>query len=438
MISAWRSVMIALVLLASAGWPARAETVAHLLSVDGAIGPAITDYVLRGIENAERDGARLVVLRLDTPGGLDSAMRDIIRGILHSPIPVVTWVAPSGARAASAGTYILYASHAAVMAPATNLGAATPVSLGGGGAEGKDSPPSAMERKAVNDAVAYIRGLAEMRGRNADWAERAVREAVSLTASDALRMGVIDAVARDIDAVLAAVHGMEVSIGGRKVAIESQGARVERIEPDWRTRFLATITDPNVAYLLLMIGLYGVIFELANPGAVFPGVIGGIALLVGLFALNLLPIDYAGVGLVLLGICLMVGEAFMPSFGILGLGGAIAFAFGSVMMFDRGVPGFQVSPVVVGLATLSALGLFALVLSMLARSRRRPVVSGREAMLGSIGHVTDWAEGHGAVRVHGERWQARSGAALSPGQRVRVAGLRGLELDVEPAEEENP
>lgn len=430
-----------MLLVVSWAAPVGAETVARLLSVNGAIGPAITDYVLRGIEAAERDGARLIVLRLDTPGGLDAAMRDIIRGILRSPVPVVTWVAPPGARAASAGTYILYASHAAVMAPATNLGAATPVSLGGAPNsedQNKENPQSAMERKAVNDAVAYIRGLAEMRGRNADWAERAVREAVSLTASDALRMGVIDAVARDLDEVLAAVHGMEVAIAGRKVSIDSRGARIERIEPDWRTRLLATITDPNVAYLLLMIGLYGVIFELANPGAVFPGVIGGIALLVGLFALNLLPIDYAGVGLVLLGIGLMVSEAFIPSFGILGIGGAIAFAIGSVMMFGTQAPGFRLSPVVVGVTTLSALGLFALVLSMLARSRRNPVVSGREAMLGSVGRVTDWAGGQGAVLVHGERWQARSRGVLVPGQRVRVTRMHGLELDVEPAEEEGP
>jgi len=445
-----------------------AERSAVLLEVRGAIGPASADYVLRGLVAAEERGAALVVLRLDTPGGLDSSMRDIIQGILAAKLPVVTYVTPSGARAASAGTYILYASHIAAMAPATTLGAATPIQIGGvpdpfsqpekpaekppektadkeppkaDGAADKDSgaekrtpvPISdAMSAKAINDAAAYIRGLATMRGRNADWAERAVREAASLSSDEALAQQVIDIVAGDVADLLRQIDGRTVSTATGPVTIRSADLTLEAIDPDWRTRILAILTDPNVAIILMMIGIYGMIFEFMNPGAILPGVIGAIALLLALYALNVLPVNFAGLGLILVGIVLMVAETFVLSHGILAIGGAVAFLIGATILFDSDVPGLELSrPVIVVVVGLGSL-LFSAVLLVALRSRRRRVVSGREEMIGSPGRVVIWAEGRGRVFVHGEQWQAESAQPLMPGQAVRVVALRDLTVTVEP------
>ena len=426
------------------------------IEIDGAIGPANADYVSRSLEAAAQRGAPIVILEIDTPGGLEASMRDINRAILSSKVPVVAYVHPSGARAASAGTYILYASHIAAMTPGTNLGAATPVPIGGGlpfadrdgdnaknGSDEKrrvdkkeqDSTAGtsdSMKAKAVNDAVAYIRSLAELRGRNADWAEKAVRQAESLSANDALDGNVVDIIATNIDDLLAQTDGRRVKINTQEVTLNTKDLSTEYIEPDWRTRLLSTITNPNVALVLMLIGVYGLIFEFINPGALIPGIIGAICLLLGLYALALLPINYAGIGLIMLGIGLMVAEAFAPSFGALGIGGAAAFVIGAAIVIDTEAPEYQISWTLIGTMAVTSLVLAAVVTRLAISSYRRQVATGIEQMSGVLGEVTDWHGGRGHVIAHGERWKALSEAPLSPGQPVRVTGVEGLVLRVEP------
>ena len=418
------------------------------------IGPAIADYIHRGVEQAAKQGAQLVVLQMDTPGGLDTSMRAIIKDILASPVPVAAFVAPGGARAASAGTYILYASHIAAMAPATNLGAATPVAIGapGGGAQDEDGKAdgktdgkagktgkgeaggtsSTMTRKQVNDASAYIRSLAQMRDRNAEWAERAVREAVSLSASEALKMKVIDLVAENVPDLLRRLDGRKLKVSDAERVLRTAGVVATPVEPDWRTRFLSVVTDPSIAYVLILLGIYALVFEFSNPGLVFPGVVGAICVLVALYAFHLLPVNYAGLALMLVGIAFMVGELFFPAYGSLGIGGAIAFVIGSVILIDTDVPGLGVPlSLVLGLAAGSAAFLF-LVVGMALKAHRRPVVSGREELLGSTGEALEDFEQEGWARIHGETWRIRSAAPLRAGQRVRVVAMHGLLLEVVP------
>lgn len=441
--------------------PADPAEPAVVLTVDGPISPAMSDYILRGLDSAADRGAALVVLKMDTPGGLDSSMREIIRAILASPVPVATWVAPSGARAASAGTYILYASHIAAMAPATNLGAATPVSIGGpsplGGsgneeesddqpeaaspeedaetpARAPSSPRSASERKAVNDAAAYIRGLAELRGRNADWAEAAVRDAASLSAHEAAERGIIDFVAADLGTVLERADGRTVTLQSGESTLATAGLATEEIEPDWRTRLLAAITNPNVALILMLVGLYGIIFEFLNPGVLVPGTVGGISLILGLYALALLPLNYAGIGLILLGLALIVAEAFAPSFGILGIGGTVALALGAVILVDTDAPGMTISvPLVAGVAVSGVLTTF-IVAWLARRSFQARVVSGAEELVGATGTVVDWQDVKGHVWLHGERWAAAGAEGLAAGDKVRVTARDGLVLKVDRAD----
>ena len=444
----WHKVLLVLWALSPAlAWAPGPPVV--LLTINGAIGPAIADYIHRGIEQAGKQGAQLVVLRMDTPGGLDTSMRAIIKDILASSVPVAAFVAPGGARAASAGTYILYASHIAAMAPATNLGAATPVAIGapGGGGKGGDDKAdgkgkggtvdagdasSTMTRKQVNDASAYIRGLAQMRGRNAEWAERAVREAVSLSASEALKMKVIDLVAEDVPDLLKRLEGRKLKVSDTLRVLQTAGAVATAVEPDWRTRFLSVITDPSIAYVLILLGIYALMFEFSNPGLVFPGVVGAICVLIALYAFHLLPVNYAGLALMLVGIAFMAGELFFPAYGSLGIGGAIAFVIGSVILIDTDVPGLGVPlSLVLGLAAGSAAFLF-LVVGMMLKARGRPVVSGREELIGSTGEMLEDCEREGWARVHSETWRIRSAAPLKRGQRVRVAAMNGLLLDVVP------
>ncbi len=420
----------------------------YLLTIEEAIGPATDDYIERALAAAEQQRAPLVVIRMDTPGGLDTAMRGIIKNIINSAIPVASFVAPSGSRAASAGTYILYASHIAAMAPGTNLGAATPVQIGGitppapkDKAKDQDndkSPPAAnddaLKRKAINDAVAYIRGLAQLRGRNQEWAEKAVREAASLPANEALQMRVIDIVATDIDDLLKQLDGRKVTVLGVERTLHTAGLKVRQVEPDWRSRLLSVITNPNVAYILMLIGIYGLIFEFSNPGAIVPGTVGAICLLLALYSFQLLPINYAGMALILLGVALMVGEAFQPSFGMLGIGGVIAFVIGSIILMDTDAPGFGIDiSVIVTFAVISAL-IFIFVVGMAIKARRRAVVSGAEELIGSEATVMNDFEHEGRVFVHSETWQACSNTPLQKGQQVRVTGMKGLTLQVEPIE----
>lgn len=429
--------------------PASPPKVVAQLTIDGPIGPATSDYVERALRGAEARNAVLAIIRMDTPGGLDTAMRDIIRMILASRIPIATYVAPSGARAASAGTYILYASHIAAMAPATNLGAATPVAMGAPG--GSDNKPEsaekdeqetprdsgdAMAKKMINDAVAYLRGLAYLRGRNAEWAETSVREGASLTAEEALKMQVIDLVAPDVPALLAELQGRRVDVLGRAVTLDLTGAAVETIDPDWRSRLLAVITNPNVAYILMMIGVYGLILEFYNPGSIVPGTVGVISLLLAMYAFQVLPVNYAGLALIIVGIGLMIAEAFAPSFGALGLGGIAAFIVGSVILIDtERMPGAGLSWAVITAFALSSLMFFGVAIGLILRSRHKAVVTGREEMIGAVGVALEDFQDLGRIHVRSEIWTARTTIPVRNGQRVRVRGLDGLILSVAPLEE---
>ncbi len=464
-----------------------------VLNIDGAIGPATSRYIERGIAAAQERGSALIVLEMDTPGGLDTSMRDIIRAILASTVPVASYVAPSGARAASAGTYIMYASHIAAMAPATNLGAATPVSIGGEppperpapanekdekpaeepaggtsvgeqaqseksaaekpGAEkpaagkpgnkapagkpearkpGAPEPGSAMERKVINDAVAYIRGLAELRGRNAEWAEEAVRSAASLSATTALSKGVIDLIASDVPDLLAKVDGRKVKVATGTVTLATRGLTVEHVEPDWRTKLLSVITNPTIAYGLLLIGIYGLLFEGYNPGAILPGVVGAIALITALFAFQILSVNYAGLALIGLGVGMMIAEFFVPSFGALGIGGLTAFVVGSIILLDTDTPGLNIGiPIIGAVATVGGAVVIGIAW-MAGRSMKRPVVTGSQAMVGATAEVFEDFSGKGTVRFGGELWKAVSRVPVHKGQEVRITHVEGLLLCVEP------
>jgi membrane-bound serine protease (ClpP class) len=445
-----RGATLAFLLCVCPSLPASGAQGVGLMTIDGAIGPATADYIVRGIAHSAEARHQLVILRMDTPGGLDTSMRSVIKAILASPVPVATFVAPSGARAASAGTYILYASHVAAMAPGTNLGAATPVAIGIGRQQpeeankperdrenGKSAAGSAMERKQVHDAAAYLRALAQMRGRNTDWAERAVRESVSLAADEALKQNVVEVVAADVPDLLTRLDGRSIVVLGQAHRLDTHGAAVSEFDPGWRTSALAAITNPSVALLLMTIGIYGLIFEFMNPGFVAPGVIGAICLLVGLYALQLLPVNYAGLGLIGLGLLFMGAEAFVPSFGILGLGGFVAFVMGALMLIDTDLPGYGIPPgVIAGLAAASALLVIGTA-RLAVKTRGRPVTSGAAALIGAVAtveNVAGAAAGEGWVRIEGELWKAVSATPLHPSQTVQVVDRKGLVLHVVPTE----
>jgi membrane-bound serine protease (ClpP class) len=419
-----------------------------LLNIKGPIGPAVSDYVKRGINKAEEDHAAIVILQMDTPGGFDHSMRDIIKNILSSSIPVVSYVAPGGSRAASAGTYILYASHISAMAPTTNLGAATPIQIGGlpGMPEEPSSPgekekdkekpqtPDTLERKMVNDAVAYIKALAGRYGRNQEWAEQAVREAVSLTAAEALELGVIDLVAASRADLLHQLDGRKVVMETGWITLATKELVIELFEPDWRTKILTVITDPNIAYILMLLGIYGLIYELANPGFILPGIVGTICLLLALYTFQILPINYAGLALIVLGVTFMIAEAFVPSFGALGIGGVIAFVVGSVILMDE--EGMRISLPLIGSTALVSAGFFLWVMSRLYTMSRKKVITGAEEMIGIIGEAMEDFTDQGRVWVRGESWQAQSSAPVKKGQKIRVTAKDGLLLIIKILQED--
>ncbi len=423
---------------------ANAVNKAYLVEVSGAIGPVTQELIERGITNAEDADATMVILQMDTPGGLDHSMREIIKAILDAHVPVITYISPQGSRAASAGTYILYASHVAAMAPATNLGAATPVQIGGlpkiptdpsqpkQEDEGDDDRTS-MERKIINDATAYITGLAKLRNRNEEWARLAVRQAASLSAEEALEKNVIDLVATDLTDLLRQLDGWEINVKGRIVKLDTDALIFEHISPDWRSELLTVITNPNIAYLLMLVGIYGLILEFSNPGSILPGVVGIISLLLAMYAFQVLPINYAGLALLTIGLVFMISEIFVTSGGILGLGGVVAFTVGSIMLFDDDY--LAVSIPMIGGTALVAGGFMLWILKRFALLRRAQVVSGGEYMIGQIAFVRDGFNERGRVDIDGESWIAETGIPLVDGQKVRVTAIDKLVLRVEPVDE---
>jgi membrane-bound serine protease (ClpP class) len=424
-------------------WPASAQSPSRVFvtDVNGVIGVATTRQISQATQKARQENASALVMRLDTPGGLVSSTRDIIKEMIASPVPVIVYVAPSGARAASAGTYITYASHLAAMAPGTNIGAATPVEIGGvpglpGGSQPKEKsePKSAEQNKSINDAVAMMRSLAQLRGRNADWAEKAVREAATLTAAEAQKEGVVDLVADNLDNLLAQADGRKVMVAGVETTLRTKNAEIVAVAPDWRTKALSAISDPNIAFLLVLIGFYGLILEFWNPGSFAPGVIGAISLIVGLTALTALPVNYGALGLLVLGILLMVGEAFTPGAGVLGIGGLAAFIVGGLFLFEGGDTDieFAVSRWLIFGSAIATAGMIVAIGGAAWSARKRKPVTGPEQLIGTRGKVVSWSDLRGSVRVVGEIWSARANRPLQVNDTVRVVGREGLTLIVEP------
>ena len=465
----WLVFIVTLGLAAAIAAPAAQAPVGGavwLVDLDGAVGPASADLVIRAIEDAGDADARALVIRMDTPGGLDKSMRDLVKAILAAQIPVITYVSPSGARAASAGTYIAYASHIAAMAPATNIGSSTPVSIApqsppprvpmptqpkpkaddqAEGTEGEDTaaeepsaperappPADAMTRKVVNDAVAYLQSLAELRGRNIEWAEKTVRDGDNLRASVALERNVIDVVAPDLSALLKEIDGREVKLGDDVQTLATADAELVRVEADWRHELLSVITDPSIAYGLLIIGVYLLMLEFYNPGIFFPAVTGIICLLLGAYGLQMLPVNYAGLALLAVGIGMLVLEVMTPTYGVLAVGGVVAFVIGSIILVDSDLPGYQLPIAIIAGFTAATGGIAFFIVGAAVRARRQRVVSGVEAMIGGSARVLEGFQGQGTVYAFGEIWQAHSETPLEKHTKVRITHVDGLILAVEP------
>jgi len=422
-----------------AGSPAEAPGAVVLMTLEGTIGPAAVDYVNRGLGLAARERAQLVVIQIDTPGGLESSMRRIVKDILASPVPVASFVAPDGARAASAGTYILYASQVAAMAPATNLGAATPVLIGapGPGAGPAEQAPDVMAAKRVADASAYIRSLAQLRGRNADWGEQAVRDSVSLSATEALQKNVITLIAKDVADLLRQLDGRELRTPAGEVRLQTRHAQLLVVDADWRSRLLAVVTEPSLALVLLIAGVFGLLFEVSNPGFLLPGVLGAVSVLLALFGLQMLPVNYVGLALVLLGLGFLILEAFVPSFGALGIGGIASFCFGALFLFDSSAPGFGIPLWLIALLAVVSAAFILLVGGIAARSRRRPLVLGVQTLVGATGTLVEFADGEGWAQIQGDYWKVLGAGSLHAGRRIRVTRVQGPALQVAEDDDNN-
>lgn len=406
-----------------------------VISISGAIGPAVGDYVIKQIQLAnQQPNVPALLMTIDTPGGLVSSLRDINQTILASNIPILCLVHPQGARAASAGTFILYACHIAAMAPATTLGAATPVSIGGGSApnqpQEKPETPTAMEKKVLNDSIAYIRSLAQLRGRNAEWAESAVLDAATLSASEAKEKNVINLIAESPEQLLLLLDGLTIEVADSQTTLALSSAKLEHRAPDWRNQFMSTITNPNIAYLLLIIGFYGLLLEFYSPGFGVAGVVGAICLLVATYAFQMLPVNYVGVGLIVLGLGLLVAESLVPSFGILGFGGVVAFVLGSIFLFDSDIPELRISMSLIYSIAFTSAAFVMFVLRRVLQLRKSQVVSGIEDLIGSDAVVENTFEQHGYVRVNGERWAAQGDEHYSAGEVVMIEDIEGLTLKI--------
>lgn len=438
---AWLLVLLGITLALSA--PHAEEGAAAevwIVSFDGALGPATGDLIIRSIADAQAAGARAIIIQMDTPGGLDKAMRDVVKAILSADIVVITYVYPDGARAASAGTYIAYASHIAAMSPATNIGSSTPVSIAPtpsipstqDGDQDKPPPQDAMMKKVVNDAVAYLQGLAELRGRNIEWAEETVREGTNLRASVALEKNIIDLIAKDVPTLLAELDGREVKLPNRTVTLDVASARVVLVETDWRHELLEVITDPSIAYGLLIFGVYGLILEFYNPGMIFPAVVGVICLLLGAYGLQMLPVNYAGLALMAVGIGMMLGEAFTPTMGVLGVAGVIAFVIGSIILMDSQQPGYEVPLSIIAAFTVTSAGLSLFTIGAAMRMRNQEALTGKEAMVGKQAEVLEDFDKQGWVRAFGETWLAESAKPVKKQAIVKIVAVEGLILKVQP------
>ncbi|HBD7144115.1 TPA: nodulation protein NfeD [Legionella pneumophila] len=424
-------IFIFLTLFFLVGWQTSFAAKIVELNIKGPIGPATVDYLERGIKGAQ--DADLIVILIDTPGGLYDSTRNIIQLFLLSDVPIVTYVSPTGARAASAGTYLMYASTLAAMAPGTQMGAASPVSLGTGFSEAEkdEKKKSTMENKVTHDAVATIRSLAQLRGRDPDFAEKAVTEGKSITANEALSKGVVNYIAKNRDDLLSQIHGIKVSQNNKTITINTESPDIQVINPDWRTRFLSVITNPTVAYLLLLLGIYGIFFELVNPGYVLPGVVGAVSMLFALYALQLLPINYAGLGLIILGILFVIAEAFTPSFGALGVGGTVSFILGSIMLMNTEHLAFQIAwSAIWAMAVLNIL-IFVLVLGMLIKSRNQKIRHGLETLVGAKGRALGDINLEGQAVIKGEIWNVHSSSPIAANKSVKVTRASGLLLEVE-------
>lgn len=400
----------------------------RLLNIAATINPVTAAFITVQIEQANQKGNRAILIQLDTPGGLDSAMREIIQAELNSKIPVIAYVGPQGARAASAGALITLAADFAAMAPGTNIGAAHPVAIGPGSNNQPDNP---MVEKALNDAAAYARSLAQQRGRNQDWAEDAVRESASISAEEALDLTVIDLIANTPEDLLAKLEGFKYIRNGKTVVFSGTGTELVPVEMTWRQQILNAIGNPNIAYLLLMLGILGIFFEVSQPGVILPGVIGAIAILLAFFALSALPVNYVGVLLILLAFVLFVLEVKVTSYGMLSVGGIIAMSLGSLMLIDSSDPYLQISRAIIAATVTVSAGFFLFAVTMVVRTQRRPAVSGQEGMIGETGTVVKAIDRTGSVFVHGEYWQARANEPIPAGTEIEIVRvLRGLELEV--------